>query len=462
MNFFKSSILGFIALIIFIAMPLSVSAQSDETVSADITIDETITAADLGVSEPTILPDSPWYIFKDLWRGLSVAMTFNQTAKAEKQLQYANERVIEAQELFTQNQDDKTAEALKQTMERYQKNMEKMQQAVEKIGETTENNQRLEQLVQKIGEFEIKRRIILAKISDSSSEDVAEKIMNAQQTSGETFGKILESTVDTEKIAEKINEILEKQGGSNFKDLKQLEIIKALSQDVPENVKEKLQQVEDKLVERFEEKTASLDNDQRERLQTYVEDLSGNESFRLEALQQIMENAQVSGAVKNIISGLETTVRAMFEERLSDMENSQLRENILSNISEEFKEKNKIWIERMQQLNQERKEEIKKLNDEQKEQRQEQAQELRANVSEIKNIEDPQQKAEALKQQNEARMAEQEKMLEERKERRMDILEQTKEDVAEVKQEYQDIVNQATTTDELKVDTEKNDTEDDE
>jgi hypothetical protein len=71
----------------------------EEAVPAPVTemikADEEISPEELEVKEPIILPDNPLYIVKDAWRGIKKAVTFNPVKKAELELQYANEKIIE-------------------------------------------------------------------------------------------------------------------------------------------------------------------------------------------------------------------------------------------------------------------------------------------------------------------------------------------------------------------------------
>jgi len=341
MKWLKYKIFISILIMAFVLTPVLALAQTDSVDSAE----ETVTAQDLGVSEPTILPDSPFYGLKNLWRNVSLAVTFDKVQKAEKQLKYANERVIEAQKLSEERQDEKSAQVLERTIERYGKDMERVQEIVATIKENADGDIRVDKLVDKIGDFELKRRIVLNNISNKVPENVVEKIIEAKKKSAQTLGKVLEQTISKEKITEKIDEILQNQQGSDFKDIKHLEFLKALRQDVPDDVKEKLKEVEGRVINRFEEKAQDLNAQARDRLGEYIENASGEEPFRLEVLQDIRTKAQVSGAIRNVIQGVETKVRERFEANFENTNNEELRDKILERANDNRQEERKVIIE---------------------------------------------------------------------------------------------------------------------
>ena len=54
-------------------------------------------AQDKELPSPGITPDSPFYFFDKLGKSIGMAFTFGSEAKARKALQYAEERLAEAQ-----------------------------------------------------------------------------------------------------------------------------------------------------------------------------------------------------------------------------------------------------------------------------------------------------------------------------------------------------------------------------
>jgi len=103
----------FISLIAFVFLGAAMSlvlaeengdSQDELDLQAEemVDFDEDIEAEDLGVSDPTILPNSPFYFLKNWGRGMRSFFTFNPVKKAELKLRFANERLIEAKKMVSE------------------------------------------------------------------------------------------------------------------------------------------------------------------------------------------------------------------------------------------------------------------------------------------------------------------------------------------------------------------------
>lgn len=88
-------------------------------------------------------------------------------------------------------------------------------------------------------------------IETQSSEEVAAKIKEIKEKATEHFSKILKK-VPSEQIVERLQNVLQKQTGSELKDLKQLQIIKELTEDAPEEFKDRIAEVGEKLLNLME------------------------------------------------------------------------------------------------------------------------------------------------------------------------------------------------------------------
>ena len=111
---------------------LSVSAvlAQNSTSTDEATLDENVTAEDLDITDPKILPDSPWYGLKKLWENIQEIFTFNPLENAKLQLQRANQRILEAQKLAEKTGND---EAFGRVIENYQRQIEKIEKRLDKL-----------------------------------------------------------------------------------------------------------------------------------------------------------------------------------------------------------------------------------------------------------------------------------------------------------------------------------------
>ena len=139
-------------------------AQTDtvevvEEISEEVILDETVTAAELGIGEPSLLPDSKFYFLKNWKRGLKSTFTFDKTKKAELKLQYASEKLLEAKKLANKN---KRPEILEKAMTSFQREIEKVKLATDEIQGTASTSPKVGKFLDKF----VQQQVLHQKISD--------------------------------------------------------------------------------------------------------------------------------------------------------------------------------------------------------------------------------------------------------------------------------------------------------
>jgi len=320
-------------------VPCFVIAQeaASENSATELQIDETVTAQDLGVGEQNVLPGSFWYGFKEIWRGARVILTVDRLKKAELRLEHANERIIEAQNLVEEKGDEESLEKIGQVMERYQKDMEKAQEAISKITIKMEDNPQLEQFAEKLTNSEINKRKVLQKLESNKniSEVTMGKVIIAKEKSGEKFGQIIQEIVSSDKIAERIEVVLETQAGSEFKDIKQLQIIKDIKENVSPEMREQLEKVEVNRMDNISDKLRQANTQVKERVNQYLEDTSGDEVNQLEVINDIKTKTSISGVLRNGLEIIEESKAKIFEEKVQGIQNESLKEMVLNRMESE-------------------------------------------------------------------------------------------------------------------------------
>ena len=114
-NKIKVFLLSFSLLFVF-----GIVALAQEIPPVDVTeavnLDEDIQPEDLGISEPRLLPDSPFYFLKNWGRNIQSFFTFNPVKKAELKLKFANEKLIEVKKLV---EEKKGPEVIEKGLENY-------------------------------------------------------------------------------------------------------------------------------------------------------------------------------------------------------------------------------------------------------------------------------------------------------------------------------------------------------
>src|SRR3989344_3241787 len=182
-----------------------------EKIIEEVTQDEAVTAEELEVSEPTLLPDSPFYFLKNWRRGVQSALTLNKVKKVELRARFANEKLLEAEKLAEKTGDQSVIE---KAMENYEAETEKVKTAAESINK---NDKNAERLLDKLADFQLKRQKLMDRLAEKLPEKAREKVLAAQEKSLEKFTEIMTRLDEPEKIKERLEKAAENQTGGELK-----------------------------------------------------------------------------------------------------------------------------------------------------------------------------------------------------------------------------------------------------
>ncbi len=295
--------------------------------SAELSIveDEDITASDLEVKDPSLLPDSGLYFFKNLSRTLRTVFTFDPVKKAELTLKYADERLIEAKKLAELTKDPKKIE---KAMKRYEKEKERIQKRIEKIKSDPKRKEKLEELLDKISDREIKHQKLFDRIERDLPEDLQEKIAERKERALEIFTKTI-SEVDTPQGLEKrLLKVAERQKGSEFKNFKNLEILKRIEEKAPKEAKPAIRRAQENALKRLKQDMLLMTPDQAENLQEYIEKISGNPA-RQAAILSDLDSEDMPEELRDVIEKSKERAIKKAEKRLSKIKSPEKREKYL-------------------------------------------------------------------------------------------------------------------------------------
>lgn len=232
-----------LGLVVFWGIGLVVFAQ-EEIVLPEITeavnLDEDTQPEDLEVSKPRILPGHFLYFLKNWTRGIRMFFAFKAERKAELRLKFANEKIIEAKKLIELKRNSKI---IKKALESFQKELSEIEKA--KI-------ENLKKFSDKLIHQQLLHQRILERLEKKVPPEVFERIKENREKHLERFVRIM--TRVEEKFPEKLEEILEKQKGSKFKEFKNLERLTEIEEKVPEEMKEKIREKKEKILEKLHKK----------------------------------------------------------------------------------------------------------------------------------------------------------------------------------------------------------------
>lgn len=281
-----------------------------------VALDEDIQPEDLEVSEPRILPDNPFYFLKNWARGIQMFFAFEPVKKAELRLKFANEKLIEAKKIVEKTKDP---EKIKKATENYQQEIERIKERVEKIKEKAKENPGVESFLDKFIHQQTLHQKLLQRLETQVPAEVFEKIKEARERHLERFQEVMLKLEDRkEKITEKLDEILEKQRGSQFKNFKNLEVLKNLEEKVPEEAKEAIKKAQENALKRLQGNLEKMSSEDQERFKEYLEKISGDKEKQMEILENLREELKENPELRERLLETRERILERIRERIQE------------------------------------------------------------------------------------------------------------------------------------------------
>src|SRR3989344_4621157 len=235
----------------FVLFFSTTSAHENEAQVLDIVAAESVQIQDLGVTDTGTLPGNPFYFWKELKRSVRSFFTFNPVAKTELALKFTNEKAAEAKAV--EEKDPNNSIAIEVALRNYKVAQERLGERLGRLKETSENPN-VDRLLNQVAE----RTILHTKLFDelaakfSDHENLSKESDEIRENIGETAKRAMEKD-DTDKIAARLDKALLHIPGGEFKNLRALEIVDFVSEKAPEDAKGPLEDLKEKLAERFSE-----------------------------------------------------------------------------------------------------------------------------------------------------------------------------------------------------------------
>ena len=322
-NFVKFLIITF-CLGLSLGLVSSVSAQETEPsdsdmagiAAMDVALDQDIQARDLGIKEPRLLPDSPFYPLKEIGRGIRSVFTFNPVKKAELKQKFVDEKLIEVKKLAEKLPEE--TEILEKAFENYQKETERLEKTAEKIKETIDDPN-VERFMDKFVDHSLKHQKLFGKFEKELPQEMFRTIVKAKEENINKFSDIGLKIATGEQFQEKIVAIMEEQPGSNFKHFKNLEILQELEEKFPEQAKKAIKGAQENALKRLHGDLELMSPEDKEKFGHYVEQIGGNEVRHMEIIHHF-ENEEISEIMRKEIEKTKEVAMVRIENRMKKFE----------------------------------------------------------------------------------------------------------------------------------------------
>jgi len=156
-----------------------------------------------------IKPGSFWYTFDIAFEKVSLFFTFNPEKKVRKALDYANERIAEAEALA----EEKNSDAVKTAITNYESNIALVAEKSKEV----KDKQTAEKLLFFIADNTSKHQEILvdvlAKVPDEAKESITKAIEVSRKGQEEAMKQIAELKGEVEQLKKEVAELKEKEAG---------------------------------------------------------------------------------------------------------------------------------------------------------------------------------------------------------------------------------------------------------
>ena len=310
---------------------VSAGESVEPEIAGFITEDEQVNASDLGLVEPAIKPGSSWYGAKDFWRGFKTNFIFNKVEKAEVGLSIANERLLEAQLMLDESNDIENQARISEIIEKAQNDIDKFKERVDQIGD--KKDERVIKLMEKYVDSEIKRQKMFDKIEDNVSDDIKSIIIEAKKESSESMGGIISDNLEASELSRVLGDVIEKQKGSRFIDIKNVEVLERMKENVPIKAKLVIDEVQSKALRRIETKfNETQASGEIEKAKSYMQFSNGNALRQIKIIDRLELSKDLSGGAREKLVNLKEKLTNKAVDEVSGIKKQFLKEKYLENV----------------------------------------------------------------------------------------------------------------------------------
>ncbi len=292
-----------------------------------IALDEDIGAEELGVSEPRILPDSPFYFMKTWWRGVQSFLTFDPIKKIELKLKFANEKLIEVEKVILKQ--NISPEKVTMALNNYQKGVELVRDEIQK--QNLEQNPKIEEFLNILTDKNLKQQRLLDRIEKQVPLNLSQEVRNIQEKSLDVFADISLEASSPEKLGERMEEMVKTQQGSSLKHIKNLEVLMGVEEKVPEQAKEAIRAAQANTLKRLSDDLDAIPDEEKPILEQYFENVGGNALRHLEIISGVESN-EISPELRRVVEESQERVIERVKNRLEGLTDESEREAYLKRL----------------------------------------------------------------------------------------------------------------------------------
>jgi len=325
----KTLIITFTILGLLFAIP---SLASKALAQENTTIEPTITAADLGVSEPAT-GFVGW--LKNLGYNIQYGLTFNPVKKANMKLDQANQRLLEAQKFLLEHPDKTQAQIqYQQALAKYERTMQKVQTLTERFKDKSATNPKIDQFMNRFTDNVLKQQMIIDKMKNNLTPEKLQLLEKIDENTLKSMSEILKNVDEPARIPDRINNAINNLPGvmAEAKYLKGLEFLNLLDENSRGDLKTIIQSSADRTLSRLQAAWKNQDPEARtERFKEYLNG-PGDPILQLKVIDQVMNDPNTPVGLKSLIPAAKNDKVQKIEEATNALKNDEHRIRYLERI----------------------------------------------------------------------------------------------------------------------------------
>ncbi|MDO8524352.1 MAG: DUF5667 domain-containing protein [bacterium] len=301
----------FLAIISLVIATFGVALAQDATDTATGTViattsEEAITAQDLGINEPTLLPDNKFYFLKNWRDAIQSVFTFGQEKKATLNLKIASTKLLEAEKLAEKTSNSKI---LEKATELYSKQVEKINKNIDKFKGTATSSTAISKFLDKYTKQQILQNQILEKLEGKVPSSTMEKIKENREKHLEKFGQVMQKLEDKNKIQERLQKALNGLKNTDLKEIKNLEILQQIKERFPSSTQQQIQGAVEQGLLQLKEKLQLIPAKDQEKISNYLEKAQGTVEKKMEIINDFKNSLPNSSTLKQKVEALKERIQ---------------------------------------------------------------------------------------------------------------------------------------------------------
>jgi len=248
--------LAFFSSLSFVALGVASAQVTANTTANTVVQTQNITTADLGVSNPGLLPTNPFYFIKEWGRGIRMFFTFNQVSKAQYELSITNQKAAEL--VKVQELDPKNNQAIQEAIDNYNGNLSSLKDRLNGISQNSDVPA-VDELLTHLAEKVIKQKDLIDQLKNDNPE-LVQKLDEAENNIDDSMKTAIDKLDTPDNLKERIQKLIQAQPATQVGEINALDILNQMQSNATNSETiQKLSELKNEQVKNLEDKIENGD-----------------------------------------------------------------------------------------------------------------------------------------------------------------------------------------------------------